>query len=338
MVVSKLLSSIRLSTLALCIVILAPAARAAAATCVPSGYGTLTAALVNPGVVTGTVDATGCDIGVYFNSGTGKVDGAAIFGARWFGVAVNGDVNKVTVDIVDSHIFNIGSVPFDGGQWGVAVYYRAYFVNGGSTSGRIAGNTIEQYQKAGIVTNGPRTNVQIRDNIVTGLGPVAFIAQNGIQVGYGATAVVMRNTVSNHSYTGYSTVAGGITIVGGAGYGGCPDGNPCRYTANTQIVQNTVTNNDIGIFLTNYAADFSAPATATNIKAVNNVVSNDSFTNGYYGVGYQAGISDVGNNDKIIANQISGSGYDPVLNPFAWAFFIDADQSFTNRPKVHANR
>lgn len=52
----------------------------------------------------------------------------------------------------------------------------------------------------------------------------------------------------------------------------------------------------------------------------------------------EAGVSDVGNNDKIIANTIYGAGYEPATNPAAYAVFIDADPSFTNRPKVHANR
>ncbi len=56
--------------------------------------------------------------------------------------------------------------------------------------------------------------------------------------------------------------------------------------------------------------------------------------NGYI---YQAGVSDVGNNDKIIANTISGIGYDPNTIMGA-TFSVDADASFTNRAKVHANK
>lgn len=103
-------------------------------------------------------------------------------------------------------------------------------------------------------------------------------------------------------------------------------------------MNNIVINNDVGIFLTNLAADFSAPLSATNIKAVNNAISNDALNNNYGGFGYQAGVSDVGNNDKIINNTISGDGYNPSAFPTAYVVEIDADVSFTNRPKVHANR
>ena len=314
----------------------------AAASCQPTGFSRynipLTAALVNPSApVTGDVDAGGCDIGVYYDAGRGAVQHATIHGALWFGVVVNGDANTVAVDVTNSSIYQIGDSPFNGVQRGIAIYYRAFLA--GSTSGTISGNRIWNYQKGGIVTNGRGTRVTIFDNQVLGLGPVDFIAQNGIQVGYGATASVMRNHVEGNSYTGTSTVSGGIVAVGGPGYGSCPDGNPCPYTTGTQVEGNTVSNNDVGIFLTNIAADgFSAPATATNIKAVNNLISSDGLHNNYGGFGYQAGVSDVGNNDKIIHNSISGAGYDPAAYPSAYVVAIDADPSFTNRPKVHANR
>jgi len=50
---------------------------------------------------------------------------------------------------------------------------------------------------------------------------------------------------------------------------------------------------------------------------------------------YQAGVSDSGNNDKVIANRISGLGYDPS---FVEDLPVDADPSATNRAKVHANK
>jgi hypothetical protein len=112
-------------------------------------------------------------------------------------------------------------------------------------------------------------------------------------------------------------------------------------------VGNTVVNNDVGIYLSNW--DFSGPpAVATNIKAVNNTITNDLLTNisgneltcgdPTSGGGYQAGVSDVGNNDKIIANTILGVGYTAPGNAATYAIPVDASPTFTNRPKVHANK
>lgn len=300
----------------------------------------LTAALINPsGTVSGTVDGTSCNIVIYYSSAGagGTIKNANLSGANYFGVVVNGDAGAVNVDVINSSIHNIGENLHDGTQHGVAVYYRGYF-NVSAATGKITGNQIYAYQKGGIVANGQGTQVNVSDNVVTGDGHVTFIAQNGIQIGYGATASVMRNTVSGNSYVGFpgdGSASGGVIVVGGAGYGTCPDGNDCPYTVGVMVNGNTLVNNDVGVYFTNLQGDFSAPVSATNDKAVNNTISDDQCFNR----SYQAGISDVGNNDKMINNKISGPGYIgciTVFNPTGAA--VDADTSFTNRPKVHANK
>lgn len=212
-----------------------------------------------------------------------------------------------------------------GCQEGNGIEVRNFGTSPTRISVTISGNTVTNYQKTGIVANGD-VDANITDNVVRGAGAINYIAQNGIQVGFGASAQVMRNVVSDNSYTGTSTADGGILVVGGPGYGGA-------FCVNSQIVKNTLVNNDVGVFVSQYEADFSAPATQTNIKVVNNTISNSAKTNGIY----QAGVSDVGNNDKIITNRISGAGYD-AANPCGCLFAVDADVSFTNRPKVHANK
>ena len=329
-------------TVAALLTAMTPKTKAAPTVCTQTGFVrdsiNMTAALINPPSVTGVVNATGCNIGVYYSAGsTGVVKNAQIFGANYFGVVANGDDGDVTLDVLASNIHDIGESPHNGSQHGIGIYWRAFFAGGGVT-GRIVGNTITAYQKGGIVTNGTGVQALISDNTVTGDGHVNFIAQNGIQVGYGASASVMRNRVSGNSFVGFpgdGSSSGGIIAVGGPGYGTCPDGNDCPYTVNTKINDNVLVNNDVGVFLTNLAADFSAPLTATNIKAVNNTISDDQCFN----TSYQAGISDVGNNDKMINNKISGTGYVgcfTLYNPSGAA--VDADVSFTNRPKVHANK
>jgi hypothetical protein len=326
--------------------------KASPATCTPTGFFrdsiNMTAALINPvGTVSGVLDATGCNIGVYYGPGSaGTVRNAEIFGANYFGVLANGDEGEVTVNVYNSKIHDIGENPRNGTQHGIGIYLRGFFATGGVTAW-IVGNTITEYQKGGIVANGQSTQATITGNTVTGDGHVNFIAMNGIQIGYGASASVMRNIVSGNSYIGYpgdGSSSGGILVVGGPGYGSpssvyfpfpCPDGNDCPYTVNTKINDNVLANNDVGIYLSNAAADFSAPPSATNIKAVNNTITNDLCFN----TSYQAGVSNVGNNDKIITNKISGPGYvgcTTIYNPTGVA--IDADVSFTNRPKVHANK
>ncbi len=298
---------------------------AAASGCATTGFFrdsiNMTAAMINPsGVVNGTVNATGCNIGVYYGPGhSGTIDHATIAGANYFGVVNDGG----DVKIKKSSIHDIGESPLNGSQHGVGVY----FVYGSAATGSITDNQMWNYQKGGIVVNGTGSSAMVSGNTVTGQGPVNYIAQNGIQIGYGATASVMRNTVTGNAYTGSSTVSGGIIVVGGSAYA-------ADLTVGVQIVGNTVRNNDVGVYLTNVdaATTTGAPTIATNVKVINNTISNDAVTNGYV---YQAGISDVGNNDKIINNAISGAGYADNA-PMTYA--IDADPtSYSPKVKVHAN-
>jgi hypothetical protein len=163
----------------------------------------LTAAQIG-GTVTGTLDATTCNIGAYNPTG---VTGATIFGANYFGVVVDG----VSADVTDSAIHAIGEVPLNGAQHGNALVY----VNG--ASGIVSGNTISDYQKNGITASGVSTSVSILNNIVTGEGPVTYIAQNGIQISYGATAALKGNTVSGNDYTPKAWVACGVLFYQAAG-------------------------------------------------------------------------------------------------------------------------
>jgi hypothetical protein len=222
-------------------------------------------------------------------------------------------------------VTNINQGP-SGCQEGNAIEVRNFGALPGTAKAQIHDNQVSGYQKTGIVANGA-VDASIDGNVVDGGRPVGYIARNGIQVGFGATGSVMRNIVSGNAYTGASTVSGGILVVGGPGYGG-------DFCVNVRVMNNTAMGNDIGIYISQYEADFSAPGTATNIKATNNTLSNAGVTNGYV---YQAGVSDVGNNDKIINNKISGAGYNPATLTGS-TFAVDADASFTNRAKVHANK
>jgi hypothetical protein len=300
----------------------------------------MTALVVNPtGTVSGLLNAAGCNIAVYYNHlGTGgTVKAADISGANYFGVLINGDAGPVSVDVLNSTIRNVGEVPLNGAQHGVGVYVRA-FSDVGSVTGKIAGNNIYGYQKGGIVANGQGSQVQVTENTVTGSGHITFIAQNGIQLGYGTSSSAMKNTVSGNSYIGIpgdGSASAGILVVGGRGYGLCPDGKPCPLTVNAKINDNILTNNDVGVYLSNYddTTANGAPKDDTNIKVVNNTIASDSLC---YNSSYQTGVSDVGNNDKIINNKISGySGCFSIYNPGGLS--IDASEDFTNRPKVHAN-
>ncbi len=295
-------------------------AHAAGPTCTLTGFYrdgmNLTAAVINPtGTYNAVLNASGCNIGVYYGPGaTGKVLRSEIYGANYFGIVNNGG----SVVISNSFIHDIGEVPFNGSQHGVGIY----FAYGATSSGHIMYNHISRYQKGGIVVNGTSSLVKIERNTVTGLGPVNFIAQNGIEVGYGAQANVFNNTVTGNSYTGMNFASsGGILLFGGSCYGG-------NLTTNVHVSNNNVVGNDVGVWLSDLVVDPNnannclAPSTSTNVQIYKNTITNDAVNNvsGYIfngaPAGYQAGISDAGNHDKITFNSICGVGYTPpAANP-----------------------
>ncbi|HKQ51887.1 MAG TPA: right-handed parallel beta-helix repeat-containing protein [Pyrinomonadaceae bacterium] len=237
----------------------------------------------------------------------------------------------VLFDSASGSISNVQVINLNQGasgcQEGNAIEVRNFGPSPATSRVRIDSNTAKNYQKTGIIANG-NVDATITDNTVDGGGPVGYIARNGIQVGFGATGMVKRNTVMGNSYTGPGAIACGVLV-----FSDQSAGDPL--SVGTQVMQNTISENDVGVLAEQYGLDgFSAPAAQTNVKITNNVISKAGVTNGYV---YQAGVADIGNNDKIISNRISGAGYDPATLPGS-TFAVDADPSFTNRPKVHANK
>jgi hypothetical protein len=180
-------------------------------------------------------------------------------------------------------------------------------VNSGALAGRakvtIAGNTIHNYQKTGIVVGGAVDGI-VEDNIVEGAGPQGFIGQNGIQIGSGASASVRRNKVIGNSYTGTETASGGIVVASGPVH-------RSEYSFGVEIEENTLVSNDVGVWLMQMTERRESPVVPTRIRVVNNVITNDAVTN----TRYQAAITAHGNGDLIRGNRILGAGYDPATNP-----------------------
>jgi len=318
-------------------------AMANAATCTGTGFSRdgfeMTAAQIG-GNVTGELDATGCNIGVYYdNTTTGNVNaGANIHGANYFGVVVNGDVGAVSVNVTNSAVHDIGETPLNGqgSQHGTAIYYRA--LGTGTASGTISGNTVSSYQKNGVTINGS-VSAMTTNNTVTGQGPVAWIAQNGIQLGYGAKATVTGNTVIGNAYTGPNGASSaGILVVGGEYFGA-----GLANTVGLTITKNTLTGNDVGVWIFNADSAGNAPSTATSNAVKINKISDGAVTNttGYAPTcGYQAGIADNGKKDLIVNNAISGPGYTPVTGDCAGnpAAFVRAIDLLSNARGVPSNK
>jgi hypothetical protein len=213
-----------------------------------------------------------------------------------------------------------------GCQEGVAIEVRHAEDATDSVKVDVLRNRLSGYQKGGILVAG-RVDATVTDNEVDGAGPLGTIAQNGIQLGYGATGKVTGNVVSGHSYTGPTDVATGILVVGGAYYGAA------RPLCKDVVIQgNTLDGNDVGIDLVQAEGldtngDWIPPAEATRIQVLENELNKADVTNGYV---YQAGISDLGSGNVISLNKVTGPGYEPATQPGA-TFDVDVLSAGTER-------
>src|SRR5712692_1627362 len=171
-------------------------------TLVNTSRGTLTTAASDQAI--GMIDATGCDIGDFI-TGSLAITGLTAHDANQYGVFVNGSaIATTTVTIDTSAVYNIGAhsgaafTP-NGVQTGIGIIYDSGS-SGQSITGTISNTLVHDYQKGGIVIN-HNANVNLNGNTVTGLGPVGFIAQNGVQISRGATATLTANTITGNQYT-----------------------------------------------------------------------------------------------------------------------------------------
>jgi hypothetical protein len=191
------------------------AAPAGAAPCTPTPFmqdgRPLTAQLVNPATVTGTVDATGCDIAVYFDDGSPHtVSGATIENAFYYGVLTVNPATSATIS--NTEVKQIGDAVGGmflptGAQHGIGIAFR-----NGST-GSIDTSYIHQYQKGGVLVNGAGTSATLTNSHVQGLGPFPDNAQNGVQYSRQVSGEVRNNLIEDNEYTGpQDTFATGLLL------------------------------------------------------------------------------------------------------------------------------
>lgn len=166
-----------------------------------------------------TIQASGlanvCDGGadrlraILFEGASGTLKGNTILG-----------VNQGVSGCQEGNAIEVRNFPFDGTHPNTKIV-------------QIKGNVVQNYQKTGIVANGD-VAVTIKENIVSGAGPVNYIAQNGIQVGFGATGTVADNEVSGNWYTGAYWTAAGLLA----------------YAVDGVIVkENLSVNNQVGVYI-----------------------------------------------------------------------------------------
>jgi parallel beta-helix repeat protein len=202
-----------------------------------------------------------------------------------YGIRVD---NSGSANITDNHITAIHDIPAPGEQVsgcqnGNAIQIGRNF-EGQTGSAVISHNTIDNYQKTGIVVDGiiggPASSAMIDHNTIIGVGPTNDIAQNGIQISRGASVNAHHNQVSNNIYSPQTAASTGILIF---------------QTGGASLDHNTVMNNDVGIYFSEVTGgvadrndvsgstfDGIALEDAANVQVNNNTTNNNGNGIGLY--------------------------------------------------------
>jgi hypothetical protein len=172
----------------------------------PAGGHFVGAVIANAGasanVINVTVTASGlsnvCDggndrlRGILFDGASGSITGNTVTGVR-----------QGLSGCQEGNAIEARNAPFAGETGSVNVFPDVNVT--------ISNNTVTNYQKNGITVNGA-VIASVLGNVVTGDGPISYIAQNGIQIGFGGTATVRNNTVSGNAYAPATTEACGLLL------------------------------------------------------------------------------------------------------------------------------
>lgn len=223
-----------------------------------------------PGSNVFTIDNSQC---IRIDKLTIKGPSTAFVGRTGRGIQV---INNSSAIISNSIITMNTTNPITGVQAGTGIN-----VDSGSSS-IIVGNTVTEYQKTGIRINGTNTCATVANNTVTGIGPTPIIAQNGIQISRGATALVQNNICTNNSYTIAGTSSCGILLFQE------PSNIP------VMIQYNNCNNNDIGIGLSDtvgqtiqvndFSNNYQYGTYADNTSKFNYFIKNTILNNGVFDI------------------------------------------------------
>ncbi len=165
----------------------------------------------------------------------------------------------------------------------------------------ISGNTIEDFQKAGIAVEGANLTVNVTDNTITGDPVNTTGVQIGVQFTNNAAGVISTNTIRDLNCLG--CVTNNPIAIAGANIAG-----------NLTISNNTLTNNTFGIYLDHVANSDTNGNTITGGYAgffyvneetgrINASLTNNSITDNSYGVFSSSALLTV-NNNNITGNEV----------------------------------
>jgi hypothetical protein len=156
---------------------------------------------------------------------------------------------------------------FKGCQHGLAVEVGNHHA-GEIGHAKLESDAISGYEKNGPTATNPDSTLLVKGSVITGEGPSAFIAQNGIEVAFGAKGTVSDTTISGNecevagvcSSTSLEEQATGLLFFGAA--------------AGSKVSGSTISGNDIGAY---YASTSPTQPTKPELKLLSSHLTGNRY-------------------------------------------------------------
>jgi Right handed beta helix region len=177
---------------------------------------------------------------------------------------------------------------FKGCQHGIALEVGNHHA-GEVGHAKLESDAISGYEKNGPTATSPGSTLLVKGSVITGEGPSSYIAQNGIEVAFGAKGSISDTTISGNecelegvcSSTDLEEQATGLLFFGAA--------------AGSKVSNSTSSGNDIGVY---YASTSPTQPTRPELK----VLSSQLTSNRYEGAVLEEGDA------ALTRDTISGAG------------------------------
>lgn len=203
--------------------------------------------------------------GILFEGASGSITGNSVLG-----------INQGASGCQEGNAIEVRNAPFDG-------------THPNTLTVEIAHNTINDFQKTGILANGDVV-ADIHHNKISASATQANLAANSIQIGFGATGSITHNDIGGNQWCGPSEFVATAILIFDA------DGVTVR--------QNNIgSNSDVGIY-----------GFADNLMIDNNKVFEDKKIADCNSFGYDIGVGNYGSDNTVTNNKVRGfdTPYDGV--------------------------
>jgi hypothetical protein len=222
-----------------------------------------------------------------------------------------------TISRVAVRNFQLGAD--NGCQSGTGIFVESG--GGGASNVEISHSTVHDFQKNGITADEAGSVAIIKHNVVTGIGPTNAIAQNGVQIGFGAAGSIIDNVVTNTVYAQCTSVATCNAVATNILVFDSDGVEVSRNTAGIGQINVGITGNNATV---NGNQTFDAIAfDGINIQGNGSTVTQNHVFNGA-----QAGVSLAGNTNTITDNTITEAAVGILQNTGSTGNIITANHFF----------